>query len=154
MWGWPTEQETLVLPIPARVVARRLREVTRLREDQEDPSSTRLLFNGAVDQHSFRLSQKITRPNNFLPFITGTIEPTSQGCLLLVRYRLFTMTIIFLLFWLMVTLAFGIYLIRYEQLYHYAALSIGVGVANYVVALLNFRKQVKISRRLLQEAIT
>ena len=157
MWGWPTEQETLVLPELAREVAHRLREATQPSVAQErlsTPNQNAFLFNGQVKKRSFRLSQKITRPNNFLPFITGTIEPTSQGCLLFVRYRLFTMTIAFLVFWLVVTFGFGYFLARYERLYHYAALSVGIGVINYGVAVLNFRKQVVISRRILREVLS
>ena len=156
MWGWPTEQETLVLPVSAGEAAHRLREATQSSDDRE-PSSighSDFVFNGQVKKRSFRLSRKITRPNNFLPFITGQIESTSQGCLLFVQYRLFTMTTAFLVFWLIVTLGFGFFLARYERLYHYAALSIGVGIVNYVVAVLNFKKQVTISRRLLREVIS
>ena len=157
MWGWPTEHETLVVPVPALTVVDRLRGATQPPVPYERKALSdqdTVLFNGQVKKHSFRLSQKITRPNNFLPFITGTIEPTLQGCLLFVRYRLFTMTIVFLVFWLIVTLGFGAYLAHYEQLYYYSATSVGVGFLNYGVALLNFRKQVGISRRLLREAIT
>ena len=156
MWGWPTEQETLVLPVSAGEAAHRLREATQLSTARE-PSSVApnpFVFNGQVKKRSFRLSRKITRPNNFLPFITGRIEPTSQGCLLFVQYRLFTMTTAFLVFWLLVTFGFGYFLARYEQLYHYAALSAGMGLVNYGVAVLNFKKQVTISRRLLREVVS
>lgn len=154
---WPNEQETLVLPLTAHEATRRLRQVTQPSVAQEGPLRTGqsvFLFNGQVNEYAFRLSQKITRPNNFLPFIIGNVEPTSQGCLLFVQYRLFTMTLAFLVFWLIVTFGFGVYLAWYERLYHYAALSVGVGLANYAVALLNFRKQVGISRRLLRQVLS
>ena len=63
------------------------------------------------------------------------------------------MTTAFLVFWWAVTLSFAFYLAHYERLYHYAALSAGVGLINYAVALLNFNKQVGISRRLLREVV-
>lgn len=157
MRGWPTEQETLVLPLSAREVARRLQDATQPRGSSDalfKPYQTEYLFNGRVDARSFRLSRKIARPNNFLPFITGTIAPTSQGCLVFVRYRLFAVTLLFLAFWSVVTIGFALYLTVYERLYHYAALSLGVGVVNYVVAVLNFKKQVKISYRLLLKVLT
>ncbi len=155
MRGWPTAQETLVSSLSAAEVTRRLRVATldAASRSAVPPAST-VLFNGQVTKDSFRLSQKITRPNNFLPFISGAIEPTSQGCLLFVRYRLFTMTTAFLVFWWIITLGFGFYLAHYERLYHYAALSVGVGAANYLVSLLNFNKQVAISRRLLHEVVS
>ena len=157
MWGWPTEQETLVLSLSAQDVVQRLRAATQPSAAQDrwpSPDARAFSFNGQVQPRSFRLSRKIARPNNFLPFITGEIEPTSQGCLVFVRYRLFAMTIIFLVFWLVVTFGFGYFLARYEQLYHYAALSAGVGVINYGVAVLNFRKQVAMSRELLREVLS
>ncbi|MGB3780440.1 MAG: hypothetical protein WA960_18900 [Tunicatimonas sp.] len=154
MRGWPSAQETLVLSLSAAEVTRRLRAATQSADQrtEESPSSS-IVFNGQVTDNSFRLSQKITRPNNFLPFVSGVTEPTSQGCLLFVRYRLFTMTIAFLVFWGIITLGFAFFLAHYEHLYHYAALSAGVGIINYVVALLNFNKQVVISRRLLHEVV-
>jgi hypothetical protein len=155
MRGWPTAQETLVSSLSAVEVSRRLRAatLTSAARSAVPPTASIAVFNGQVTKNSFRLSQKITRPNNFLPFISGVIEPTSQGCLLFVRYRLFTMTAAFLVFWGVITLGFAFYLAHYERLYHYAALSAGVGIVNYAVALLNFNKQVVISRRLLREVV-
>lgn len=155
MRAWPGAQETLVSSLKAAEVTRRLRAATLASPQRtvEVPAASSAIFNGQVTKDSFRLSQKVTRPNNFLPFITGVAEPTSQGCLLFVRYRLFTMTAAFLVFWWVITLSFGFYLAHYERLYHYAALSGGVGAINYVIALLNFNKQVVISRRLLREVI-
>ena len=155
MRGWPTAQETLVSSLSAAEVTRRLRAATLASASRSavPPTASTVIFNGQVTKNSFRLSQKIARPNNFLPFISGVIEPTSQGCLLFVQYRLFTMTAAFLVFWWVITLGFAFYLAHYEQLYHYAALSAGVGIVNYAVALLNFNKQVVISRRLLREVV-
>lgn len=155
MRGWPTAQETLVSSLSAAEVTRRLRAATLppVHRSVAWPVDSPVYFNGQVTENTFHLSQKVTRPNNFLPFITGTIEPTSQGCLLFVRYRLFTMTVAFLAFWGIITLGFGFYLTHYERLHHYAALSVGIGAVNYAVALLNFNKQVVISRRLLREVV-
>ena len=156
MRGWPTAQETLVSSLSAAEVTRRLRAATLASAAPRTvppPTASTVVFNGQVTKEAFRLSQRIARPNNFIPFISGVIEPTSQGCLLFVRYRLFTMTAAFLVFWWAVTLSFAFYLAHYERLYHYAALSAGVGMVNYVVALLNFNKQVVISRRLLREVV-
>ena len=143
-----------MLSLSADEAVRRLRAVTRSAASAvEQPELEVIRFNGQVASRSFRLSRTVDRPNNFLPFIIGTIDATSQGCLVFVRYRLFTMTLAFLAFWLMVSFGFGYYLIRYEGLYHYAALSVGVGVVNYAVALLNFQKQVRVSQALLREVL-
>lgn len=156
MQFWPTERETIVSSLSAQEVAKRLQSVTQPSPRSESlftPYQSGYTFNGTVGVDSFRLSRKITRPNNFLPFVSGTIEATSQGCLLFVRYRLFAATIIFLIFWSVVTVGFAWYLTTYERLYHYALLSLAVGMANYAVAVLNFKKQLGISRRLLRQVI-
>ena len=142
----------MVLPIRAQEAEQRLRASIQSPTSPSEQSD--FLFNGRIQGSAFRLSRKITRPNNFIPFITGEIESTSQGCLVFVRYRLFTMTGVFLAFWLVVTFGFGAYLVRYEQQYYYAALSVGVGILNYVVALLNFQKQVGVSRELLRKVLS
>ena len=147
----------MVSPLSAREVARRLQKATQPSPRQDalfTPYQSGYSFNGRVESRSFRLSRKITRPNNFLPFIVGTIEATSQGCLVFVRYRLFTATIILLAFWSVATVGFAVYLAMYERLYHYAALSFGAGVVNYAVAVLNFRKQVVISRRVFRDVLS
>ena len=154
---WPTEQETIVLPVSAQEAAERLQNATQPPAQSEEllaPFQSDYTFNGTVTSRSFRLSRKVTRPNNFLPFVSGTIETTSQGCLVFVRYRLFTVTVVFLAFWSTVTIGFAWYLSMYEQLYHYAVLSLGIGGLNYTVALLNFKKQLTISRRLLHEVLS
>lgn len=154
---WPTDRETLVLPVSAREVTERLRTATQpppKRDVLFTPYQADYLFNGRVSEQTFQLSRKITRPNNFLPLVDGAIEATSQGCLVFVRYRLFTATIIFLTFWSVMTTGFAVYLAMHEQLYHYAALSLGVGIINYAVAVLNFRKQVVISRRVIREVLS
>lgn len=154
---WPTERETIVSSLSAQEVAKRLQRVTQSSSRSESlltPYQSDYTFNGTVETDSFRLSRKIIRPNNFLPFISGTIEATSQGCLIFVRYRLFAATTIFLIFWSVVTIGFAWYLTTYERLYHYALLSLAVGIANYAVAVLNFKKQLVISRRLLRETLS
>ena len=153
---WPTESETLVLPAPADRVLRLLRNAIQPPASQNRlavASREGYLFNGKIDGESFCLSQKITRPNNFLPLIVGTIDPTSQGCLVFVRYRLFNTTRLFLAFWSVVSVGFAIYLAAYEHLYGYAAFSVGIGTTNYLVATLNFRRQVGISQRLLRQVL-
>lgn len=154
---WPTERETIVSSLSAQEVAKRLQRVTQPSPRSEGlltPYQSDYIFNGTVGTDSFRLARKIIRPNNFLPFISGTIEATSQGCLIFVRYRLFAATTIFLIFWSVVTIGFAWYLTTYERLYHYALLSLAVGIANYAVAVLNFKKQLVISRRLLRETLS
>ncbi len=153
---WPTESETLVMAVSADQTLKLLRNATQL---SAAPKSAVVahreerFFNGKIDRQSFYLSRKVSRPNNFLPLIVGSIDPTSHGCLVFIHYRLFTATRLFLIFWSVVSAGFAAYLAIYEQLYGYAAFSLIIGIINYLVALLNFQRQVGISQRLLRQVL-
>ncbi len=148
----PAESETLILPYSGKEVFERIRQVTRPMEpylplsvQEED-----FHFNGVVEVDEFRLSRKITRPNSFLPIIIGNVAPTSKGCLVFLSYKMFSSTLLFIGFWSVITLLIALYFLFYEKLYGYSTIAITVGIINYVIALLNFQKQVKISRQLVR----
>ncbi|MGB3586672.1 MAG: hypothetical protein WBA23_09040 [Tunicatimonas sp.] len=148
----PAESETLVLPYSGKEVFERIRRVTRPMEpylplsvQEED-----FQFNGVVEADGFRLSRKITRPNSFLSIITGKVESTSKGCLVFLSYKMFSSTLLFIGFWSVLTLLIATYFFVYEKLYGYATVAIVVGLGNYIIALLNFHKQVSISRHLIR----
>lgn len=151
----PVQRETLVLPYMQREVVRKLYQVTYpTRSEDPVPIVDRdFLFNGWVRPEAFRLSQKIKRPNNFLPTITGSIEATRQGCIIFLRYRLFSATIMLLSFWLLVTFSLAIYFLFYEKVYSYAFITFLAGIMNYWVTVANFSKQVKISSKVLRQAL-
>ncbi|WKN45942.1 hypothetical protein [Tunicatimonas pelagia] len=151
----PAESETLVLPYSGKEVFERIRQVTRplepylpLSVQEED-----FRFNGVVETDEFRLSRKITRPNSFLPIIIGKVAPTSKGCLVFLSYKLFSSTLLFIGFWSVLTLLISLYFFFYEKLYGYGSIAIVIGIFNYVIALLNFQKQVKISRQLIKHTL-
>ena len=152
----PIQQETLVLPYTQREVVRKLYQVTypTRSEDPVPVVDEDFLFNGWVRPAAFRLSQKIKRPNNFLPTITGSIEATRQGCIIFLRYRLFSATIMLLSFWLLVTFSLAAYFLFYEKIYSYALVTFLVGIMNYWVTVANFNKQVKISSQMLKQALS
>lgn len=151
----PVENETLVLPYSGDKVFERLRKATRplepylpLSVQEED-----FRFNGVIEVDEFRLSRKITRPNSFLPVITGKVAPTSKGCIVFLSYRLFSSTLLFIGFWSVLTLLISLYFFLYEKLYTYGTIAVIIGVANYMIALLNFRKQVAISSQLVKQTL-
>lgn len=152
----PIERETWVLPYSQDEVFRKLWKVTKpvLPETQiPDVPEHTFLFNGWVKQGRFKLSKKILRADNFLPIIYGEVENTSKGSIVFVRYQLFFATIVFLAFWSVVTVLFAVYFYIYEKLYLYSGISMAVGMANYLIAVLNFKKQVELSSKLLREAV-
>lgn len=153
---FPFSQETVVTSYDAEEVYRRLWSVTEPTGDEEwepDVDEDELLFNGGVEKDTFRLSRKVKRANNFLPLMRGRVESTSLGSIVFIRYRLFLWTLSFLIFWSILTTLFALYFLIYEKIYINAAFSILLGLANYVIAVLNFRKQVRISSSALREVL-
>jgi len=153
---FPFSQETVVTSFDSEEVYRRLWSVTEPTGDEEwepDVDEDQLLFNGHVDKNTFRLSRKVKRANNFLPLMRGRVESTSLGSIVFIRYRLFLWTLSFLIFWSILTTLFALYFLIYEKIYINAAFSILLGLANYVIAVLNFRKQVRISSSALREVL-
>lgn len=153
---FPFIQETIVSSYNTEEVYRRLWSVTEPTGDEEwepDVDEEDLLFNGRVEKGSFRLSRRVKRANNFLPLMRGRVEATSLGSIVFIRYRFFLWTLSFLIFWSVLTTLFALYFLVYEKIYINAAFSLLVGLANYVIALLNFHKQVRISSNALREVL-
>jgi len=118
-----------------------------------DVEDEQLMFVGKVKQYGFQLSRRVQRANNYLPLMRGHIESTSLGSIVFIRYRLFLWTFSFLVFWSVLTMIFALYFMVYEEVYVNAIVSLLLGVANYVVAVLNFHRQVKVSSKLLRTVL-
>lgn len=156
MYLLPIARETWVLPYDEEETFKKLWKVSKPVKAEDsipDVPEHHFLFNGWVRKNRFKLSRRNIRPDNFLPIIDGIIEGTSKGSIVFLRYRMFFATIAFLVFWSIVTMLIALYFYIYEKIYLYAAISFLLGIANYVIAVLNFKKQVKISSRALKEAI-
>lgn len=149
----PHKNETLVAPITALQAISRLSLVTQpasLNESKENPG---ILFIGHIGQSSFRISRKVNYPQNYLPIIKGRIEGSSRGCIIFIKYRLFFSSTLFFTFWTSMTFLIGLFFTAFSKDYLYASIAFSSGIANYTVTLLNFNKQVKLSRAALDRAL-
>lgn len=152
MTFFPYREETLVYPFSAE------RGEALLFNRTKDPSTEKevveitgkdYLFNGTVVGGHYRVSVIIKHPQNFIPFIEGSFEKTSRGCIVHCKYRLFFSTRVLLGFWSFLTLGLGIlYLFINPQLTH-ALFAFGIGIGNYIIAYSNFKLHQKRSRRAL-----
>jgi hypothetical protein len=152
----PLSRETIVSSYDAKKLSQRLWKATNPIKGETwmpDVREDELLFNGWVKSGRFRLSRKVNRANNFLPVINGRIESSSMGSIVFVRYSLFIWTLSFLIFWSVLTSLFALYFFVYEKIYINAIFSLLLGVANYVIAVLNFHKQVRISSQTLHKVL-
>jgi hypothetical protein len=148
---FPIISETLVLPFAPEVVSARLQRVTRADAEEVEPEDYR--FNGIVESDKFRISRKVDAPENYLPLMAGEVEATSMGCIVFLSYRLFFGSFMFLVFWSVVTLLLGLFFLIYPREIHYALLSFGAGFTNYLLTIINFRRQRRMSREVLMRTL-
>lgn len=147
----PYKTETVVSTLPANEVLLRLHLATMPAEKREKGSGA--VFQGLIADDHFRISQNLRHPNNFVPLIEGTLDETSHGSIIYIKYKLFFSSVMFLVFWTFITIGAGAFLIFVNSNIWYAALAFGLGGLNYLIVILNFNKQVRISHNLLLEKL-
>ncbi|TRX50412.1 hypothetical protein FNH22_25560 [Fulvivirga sp. M361] len=150
---FPRKRETVVLPITTDEVLIKLARVTRavsLLTKKEGPQH---LFNGTITNAQFTLSLRIDYPNNYIPLIKGRFEDSSRGCILFLSYDLFFSSLLFLVFWSVLSVLISLFLFFYAQESTYAFIALSGGLANYVVTLMNFKKQFFQSKQLLLDVL-
>lgn len=108
-----------------------------------EPGSQPGLLTGWVKDDRFQLIIRQRRINSFVPVAEGTIAPTSNGCVIFLRYRLMPFTRLYLLLWSVIALVSGGFLAIYSSniLVGFGTLAI-IGVI-HAVAWANFRIHMK-----------
>ena len=150
----PYHSEALVSILSKEEVLGHLMRTTRQVNflGMENSIDEKIKFNGIVGQEGFRISRVIKKGDSFLPLISGKVEATSRGSLILVEYRPFPATVFFLAFWSVILLAFSAYFF-YQLNPGYALICLSLALGNYGLGLLFFHRQVRISRALFHEQI-
>ncbi len=139
----PAYPETLVLPYPADEILTRLRAATSNKPFIQSNENL-LHFNGWVKENRFRLSRRMRRTNYYIPLITGHIEATTTGSLVLMEYRLFPTTRYLMLLWTVLLPLCTIVVSR--SLLALAISLVVVGILHLIVWS-NFRMQVSASQK-------
>jgi hypothetical protein len=151
----PVHTEILVSSLSAQEVVRRLDAVTKDVYNQEVREFQPLKkFNGKVNKRSFHLSLGVESGETFLPLIHGHIDPTTNGCILFLKFTLFPGAIFFLYFWLLVTLLIGLFFLFIEKNGIFALLSFGAGAGNLAFAWAHFQRKVKVSELIFREMLS
>lgn len=140
----PAKDETIVLPIDFITVFNKL--VNQIDMDNGNPNK---LFNGRINNNIFKISQKIKRPDNYIPLIIGKIEETSKGSIIFLKYRLMFSTKMFLIFWSVILILLTLFFSIMYEAYLYAGIAAVLGGINYAIVYYNFKKKVKINHELL-----
>lgn len=151
----PYDSETLVSALSKEEVLSHLNRVTREVNflDQRTHVRGDIVFNGLVGQKGFRISKVVDKGDTFLPLILGKIEATPRGCILFINYRLFPGALFFIAFWSIILLAFTAFYSFLLPNFGYAIICFLLGLANYVVAMYFFNRQVKASRKVFHQLI-
>lgn len=152
---FPYDSETLVSALSKEEVLSHLNRVTREVNflDQRTQVRGDIVFNGLVGQKGFRISKVVDKGDTFLPLILGKIEATPRGCILFINYRLFPGALFFIAFWSIILLAFTAFYSFLLPNFSYAIICFLLGIANYVVAMYFFNRQVKASRKVFHQLI-
>ncbi|WP_200975441.1 hypothetical protein [Echinicola sp. 20G] len=153
----PHHTEVLVSSMTCEEVITRLYHVTQEVDYLSHPSSqsdNEQLFNGKVEETTFRLSKVVTRADSFLPLIKGNIEPTRTGCIIFLDYSLFPGSAFFMIFWSVITLAMGIFFFFAAGQPVFGLVSLAVGVGNVLFAWSHFKRKVKQSQHIFHEMLS
>lgn len=147
----PSHDETLVLPLSAEEVFNRFSRITR--NDLATVQDKSILFSGWVKEDRFRISLKVSRPNNFLALIKGRIESTSSGCLIFIDYQLFPTTKLFVSFWLFLTSLFAVAIGFQYSSYWFSLGGLAFAICIYLITWSNFNLQLNLARTALLKVL-
>ncbi|MEQ8362348.1 MAG: hypothetical protein RIF39_11040 [Cyclobacteriaceae bacterium] len=150
----PSHYETFVLTQSSLEAIQKIHKITTTKVLLQNQEGTQYRFSGWVRENEFRISLKISRPNNYIPLVVGRIETTSSGCLVFATYKLFPVTKMFLIFWsLFIAMAGGLMSYQYQSII-YTAVSFLLLLTIHWVTWSNFKIQLKHTRQTLLEVLT
>ena len=150
----PHHYETFVLTQPSLDVIQKIHKLTTTKMLLQNQEGAQFRFSGWVRENAFRISLKISRPNNYIPLVVGRVETTSTGSIVFVNYKLFPVTKMFLLFWSFFTVLAGFITSYQYQSFLYLGISIIILGVIHWVTWSNFYIQLKHTRQTLLEVLT
>lgn len=145
MMLWPHYRETYVLPFAADQAQKLL--IDKVKGGISNRPLEEIPFRGYIGENEFAITPVVRTTPAFTPYICGTIEATSKGCIILIEYRLRIEAKIFLLLWMVVGAGLALFLLIWYQAHLQALLAAAFGAVNYLIALNVFRLNLKRSRR-------
>ncbi|MCG8474582.1 MAG: hypothetical protein MI784_03775 [Cytophagales bacterium] len=119
---------------------------------EADQPSQKFIFQGFLFPNRFRIFRIIRHPSNYLPVIVGKIESTSIGSILFLRFKMLFEAKVYLLLTSLMAMLLVIFF-SYIQEYLYAMLSFLCLAGNYTLVFLNFRREVRLSNKMLDSVL-
>lgn len=153
----PYQHSILVLPFTAEELLLRLRQTVKpILEDaylSTKPEGI-FAFNGWVKENRFRISRRITHAENFLPLITGKIEPTSKGSIVFITYRIYPSVLFYMAFFCLTMLCAALFYMLTEKDWLTSGFLLLITLGIYVISILDFNQKVKLSKSLLEKTLS
>lgn len=133
----PEERETLVVSHDWDEVMLRINQIVspEIVSSGAQPGP----LTGWIKDDRFQLIIRQRRINSFVPMAEGTIAPTSNGCVIFLRYRLMPFTRLYLLLWSIIALVSGGFLAIYTSNIVIGLITLALIAAIHAVAWANFR---------------
>lgn len=104
-------------------------------------------FYGFVHQHHFQIALRNMRLFSFSPLVFGAIETTTNGSILFLRFRLFVLTRVMLVFWTILIVSGSFFVAWYQHSGWYIAGAFLLTGFIHWVAWSNFKMQLKPTRQ-------
>ena len=105
--------------------------------------SDRYFFTGSVLPSEFRLIPSNEGSDYFMPRITGRIEGSGNGSILLLYFTMAKLTRIMLFFFVVLSFLILVFFLFYQQKVYIGITAFLAGVFNYILAIRNFNANSK-----------
>ncbi len=148
----PVLKKTLVSGLESKEVLNKILCFTQTVE--YEPIDNEPVFKGVVRNDDFRISLVNLPPHNALPLVIGHVEDTPHGSIIFLTFRLFPSSNLYL--WSSFSLCLFCSLVFYflAHLPTAGITSILVGLANYIILIVNFHRKTEITLTKFQEILT
>jgi hypothetical protein len=147
---FPNDSETFVIPeSSAKVLGRISNELQKPFTGIRGETLT-----GSLHGPRFLLTIQLRRQHLFMPVVNGSVEETSKGSIVFMKYSLFPGTRLLLLFWTVILTIAGGYISYQSRDPWLFAGSIALLIFFYVIAWANFRLHVKTSQKIIYKILS
>ncbi len=149
------KQSTLIVPFSAEEVFWKLKLATKPPHERRDKNDFRnYLFNGIVYKSYFELSRTLPYANNFIPLVEGEVSETQLGSIVFLRFKMFSSTKFWLLFWTCLCALFaGVFVFWIPNVFYFTV-SLLILSLNIGIALLNYNRQKKLTERIFYDVLS
>ena len=100
-------------------------------------------FTGAVLPGEFRIIPFNEGSDYFVPRIIGRIEPSGNGSMIFMEFRMAKLTRLTLIFFIVVSILILVFFLLYRHRVYIGVTAFIAGIINYVLALRNFKASSK-----------